>query len=94
MTKVSKAVNKVTKNIVKASGVATKVGGETLSRAARKIGVSEDKCDGIMEKSDVIGKDMYYGNQAAGYRAEKVTDKVIDKVRDKYHSVIDDKDSK
>lgn len=94
MTKVGKVVNNITKDVVKASGVVTKVGGEAISKVARKVGVPDDKCDDMREKADTAGKDMYYGNQAAGYRAEKMTDQVIDKVRNKYHSIVDDDNDK
>lgn len=89
MTKVGKTVNNITKDVVKASGVVTKVGGEALSKVAKKVGVPEDKCDRMGEKADMVGKDIYYKNSAVGYKAEKMTDKAIDKTRDLYHSIVD-----
>lgn len=91
MTKVGKTMNNITKDVVKASGVVTKVGGEAISKAARKVGVSEEKCDRMENKSDNLGKDIYYSNQTAGYKAERATDKAINKTRDMYHSIIDRK---
>ncbi len=94
MTKVGKTMKNITKEVVKASGVATKVGGEAISKVARKVGVSEDKCDRMEDKSDDAGKDIYYSNQSAGYKAEKMTDQAINKTRDMYHSIIDKDNSK
>lgn len=91
MTKIGKTMNNITKDVVKASGVVTKVGGEAISKVARKVGVSDEKCDRMEHKSDNAGKDIYYSNQTAGYKAERATDKAINKTRDMYHSIIDPK---
>lgn len=78
MSKVAKSMNKVTKTVFEAGGVAAKHTGEAVSKAGRAIGVSDETCQKIENKSDDFGKDVYYASRKAGKKVEEFVDDVVD----------------
>lgn len=77
MTKVGKALNKVTDTVIKASGEATKFTGETMADACKAMGMDSQKCKRIESKADRMGKDMYYYGSKVAKKVEKATDDVL-----------------